>query len=91
MRSFLPPQATDLFPSLNPDKDHLEACRDNLFFREYLNRAHSALFNHRERLSSEKSVESFDERKGRIAGFEEAFKILESLRIEVENPPEPED
>lgn len=88
MRTFLPPPVQELFPPLKPDKDHLAACRDNPFFLEYLGRVQGALLEHQRRLSSDKTHEEFDYRRGVIAGMEQSLKMLETLRIEVENPPE---
>ena len=87
-RSFLPPRVEDLFPSFKPDKNHLAALEDNLFFREYLSLLHRQLFSHRERLGHEKTDQSLDFRRGQIAGFDETLQILETLRDKVENPPD---
>lgn len=88
MRTFLPPEAGELFPELKLDREHLAACRDNLFFRAFLNLVYQKLHNHKDRLSSEKASEEFDFRRGRIAGIDETLQILDTLRTEVEHADE---
>lgn len=88
MRTFLPPPAQELFPPLHPDKAHLQAFQANLFSQEFLGRLQAQLLNHQRRLSVEKTHDEFDFRRGKIEGLNEALQLLETLRIEVENPPE---
>ena len=85
MPSFLPPTSENLFPKYHPDKGHLRELEENPFLLEFLSRVHRRLFQHRERLSSEKNIESFDRRMGRIEGIAEVCQELETLKCEVEN------
>lgn len=83
LKTFLPPDPADLYPSFLPEKEDLLLFRDNLVTREFLSRLYRRIQAEQETLHLSKDDEKFETKKGRILGLREACAILETMSLEI--------
>ncbi len=83
VKSFLPPNPEEMFPSRQLDSRDLLAFRDSKMSQEVVLRAHREIYSRELRLSDQSNDEGLQEKRGIIKGIKLILSIMDTIATEI--------